>query len=167
MVVRSGTFDQAGGGRSVAAFYGTETHAIDHKGRVSIPASMRKASGRRRGRDSFYMVRGLDGCVALYPPEEFKRVEEHLRRLPWSDRRGRLFARMFLQHAQHVLCDAQGRVTLSPALLQWADLKKEALVCGQVDRIELWNPARFESHVAASPDTLEQLMAEVFKEERE
>ena len=149
----------------MASFYGTETHAIDHKGRVSIPASMRKGDGKRP-LDTFYVVKGPEGCVALYPTEEFKRIEDLIRHLPMSDRRGRLFARMYLLDAQKLACDAQGRITLSAALIKWAGLDKEALVYGQVGHIEIWNPSRLDAHLAASPDSFEQLMAEVFKEER-
>jgi hypothetical protein len=35
-----------------------------------------------------------------------------------------------------------------------------------VDHIEIWNPKRLDAQLAASPDTLEQLMADVFREER-
>ncbi len=128
-------------------------------------ARLRKAGGRRP-LDGFQVLKGLDGCVALYPADEFARVEERLRRLPMWDRRSRLFTRMFLLDAQKVSVDAQGRIMLSPALIEWAGLKKEAMVLGQGNRIEIWNPERFRSHLASSPDSLEQLMAEVFRDER-
>ncbi len=149
----------------MSSIYGREIHAIDHKGRVSIPATMRK-SGAKKPLDAFHVLKGLDGCVALYPPDEFAHVEERLRRLPLWDRRSRIFTRMFLLDAQKVSVDAQGRIMLSPALIEWAQLKKDAMVLGQGNRIEIWDPKRFDGHLATSPDSLEQLMAEVFKDER-
>jgi MraZ protein len=148
----------------VASFYGTETHAIDHKGRVSIPAPMRRSVGKK-ALDTFFVVKGLDGCVALYTPDDFKQVEERLRRLSMWDRKNRRFTRMYLRDAQKVVCDAQGRIMLTSALMNWADLKKEAVIFGHLDRIEIWNPERLDAQMAAGSDTLEEVGAEVFKDE--
>ena len=36
--------------------------------------------------------------------------------------------------------DKQGRITLTPSLIEYADLEKEALIIGMVNKIEIWNP---------------------------
>ena len=140
-------------------FYGTETYSIDHKGRLAIPAAMRRDGKRTIA--SFIVVAGFEGCLALYAPEEWKRVEDRLRRIPMGDRKGRAFARAFLMNAAPVTVDAQGRVTIPPALLRRADLGKDAVLHGQVDRIEIWNPDRLKGVVAEAEGQLEQLADEV------
>ena len=124
------------------AFYGTNTYAIDHKGRLSVPASMRRSADRKRSLQSFILVAGFEGCLSLYGHDEWARVEERLRKIPMGDRRGRAFARAFLMDACKVSVDAQGRVTIPPALLSRAGLGKEATLHGVGDHIEVWNPER-------------------------
>jgi MraZ protein len=138
----------------MSSFYGTETHSIDHKGRVSVPASMRRAAGRRGSAPTFILVAGFEGCLALYSPDEWNSVEGRLRRIPMGDRRGRAFARAFLMDACKVTVDAQGRITIPPALVRRAGLGKEAVLLGQVDRIEIWDAERFR---AATDESLRQL----------
>jgi MraZ protein len=155
----------------MASFYGTENYAIDHKGRLSVPASMRRAASTRKGRsrlvshDTFYLVAGFEGCLSLYSAEDWQRVEERLRRIPMGDRRGRAFARAFLMDACKVTVDAQGRVTIPPALMHRAGLGKEAVLHGQVDRIEIWDPARLKQVLAETEGRLETLADEVLGRE--
>lgn len=148
----------------MSSFYGTETYAIDHKGRISVPASMRR-KGRGASLNAFVLVAGFEGCLALYGVDDWKRVEERLRRIPMGDRRGRAFARAFLMDASKVSVDAQGRITLPPALVGRAGLGKEAVLLGQVDRIEIWNPERFKTHVAEGLSNMEAYADEVLRGE--
>jgi MraZ protein len=92
----------------------------------------------------FLLVAEFDGPLGLYTGEDWQRVEERLRRIPMGDKDGRRFARAFLMDAQRVTVDAQGRVTIPPALLGRAGLGKEAVLLGQVDRIEIWNPEKLQ-----------------------
>ncbi|HEY6867702.1 MAG TPA: division/cell wall cluster transcriptional repressor MraZ [Candidatus Eisenbacteria bacterium] len=147
------------------SFYGTETYSIDHKGRLSVPAAMRRGADGKKSLRSFILVAGFEGCLALYGPDEWARVEDRLRKLPMGDRRGRAFARAFLMDACKVTVDAQGRVTIPPALMRRAGLGKDAVLLGQVDRIEIWNRERLEQ-VTAEPQTqLETLADEVLGRE--
>jgi MraZ protein len=124
------------------AFYGTNTYAIDHKGRLSVPPSLRRPGGRSKPIRSFILVAGFEGCLAMYSPEDWARVEERLRKLPMGGRKARAFTRAFLMDATPVSVDAQGRVTIPPALLSRAGLGKEATLHGVGDHIEVWNPER-------------------------
>ncbi len=149
----------------MSSFYGTETYSIDHKGRISVPASMRRDASRKKPISTYYLVAGFEGCLALYTPDEWARVEDRLRRIPMGDRRGRAFARTFLMDAREVTVDAQGRITIPPALTSRAGLGKEAVLHGQVDRIEIWNPDRLQAVVEATRGQLETLADEVLGRE--
>lgn len=150
----------------MSSFYGTETYAIDHKGRIGVPVSMRRVSARQKPISVFFLVAGFEGCVALYPPDDWKAVEERLRKIPMGDRRGRAFARAFLMDACKVTVDGQGRITIPSALMHRAGLGKEAVLHGQVDRIEIWNPERLKSVVAETDGRLESLADEVLGGEK-
>ena len=149
----------------MASFLGTDHYAIDHKGRIAIPASLRRGEGRKKPITAFVLALGLDGCLALYPPEEWARVEERLRRIPMGTRNGRAFQRAFLHHAVKVSVDAQGRITIPPALMGRAGLGKEAVLHGQISKIEIWNPQRLEAELESAQQNLEELAAEVLRED--
>jgi MraZ protein len=128
----------------LGGFYGAEKFTIDHKGRVARPGRRRRAISPE-AHETFVVVPGFDGCLALYPLDEWRLTEEKLRSLPAGDSRARLFKRMLLANAADVQVDAQGRVTLPSKLIERVGLKKDALLLGSVDHIEIWDPERFEA----------------------
>lgn len=144
----------------MASFLGTYKHSIDHKGRVSIPSRFRRAlSGDAE--ETFVILRGLEGCVSLYPLDEWRRTEERLRSKSYSDPTNRRYQRSTLQHAAYGALDAQGRVAIPPALLSIASLKKDVVVNGVLDHIEIWDPELFERYLAGSDRTFEDMAGEL------
>lgn len=143
------------------SFYGTDTYAIDHKGRISIPASMRRVGAGKKPLERFLLVAGFEGCLALYTEAQWERVEQRLQQLPIGGRKGRAFMRAFLMNASRVTVDAQGRITIPPALMGRAGLGKEAVLLGQVGRIEIWNPERLQAVVGETEGQFEQLAEDV------
>jgi MraZ protein len=144
----------------MASFLGTYKHSIDHKGRVSIPSRFRRSlSGDAE--ETFVILRGLESCVALYPLDEWRRMEERLRSRTYYDESNRRFQRRMLQHASHGALDAQGRVAIPPALLEHASLKKEAVVSGALDHIEIWDPEQYERYLGSSERSFEDMAGDV------
>ena len=144
----------------MASFLGTYRHSIDHKGRVSIPSRFRRAlSGDAE--ETFVILRGLEGCVSLYPLDEWRHIEERLRSKNYSDPTNRRYQRSTLQHAAYGALDVQGRVAIPPALLSVASLKKDVVVNGVLDHIEIWDPEQFERYLAGSDRTFEDMAGEL------
>ena len=130
----------------MATFLGTETYSIDDKNRVVVPAAMRRVGGGKKSPlTRFVMMRGLDGCVWLYAEEDWQRLEDLLQRLSTGPREHRAFARTALVGAGKVAVDGQGRITITPSLMGHAGLGKDAVLHGQVGRIEIWSPERFQA----------------------
>lgn len=145
----------------MASFYGREKYSIDHKGRISIPASMRRDVQGRKAVSHFYLAPGLDGCLSLYGPEGWQRVENRLRELPFGDREARAFTRAFLSDVHKVTVDSQGRISIPPSLMSRAGLGKEAVLHGMMDRIEIWEPDRWKTEQAIANDRLEDFAAKL------
>ena len=55
-------------------FMGEYNHTIDAKGRLIIPSRFREQLG-----SEFVVTKGLDGCLFVYPNEEWARIEEKLK----------------------------------------------------------------------------------------
>lgn len=148
----------------MAPFLGTETYAIDEKGRVAIPPMFRGGRGRAREAQSlkFVLMAGLDGELWLQSPEAWVRLEAKLKRLSLGTREERMFARAMLKDVSDASVDGQGRITIPPALRSRAGLGREAVLHGLIDRIEIWDPARFDA--ATNPVNLTEKAENFFKD---
>jgi transcriptional regulator MraZ len=150
------------------SFIGTYTYAIDHKGRIAIPPSMRRGDSPKRPLSTFFMNRGFDGCVAMYSPDSWQRMLERIRKFSPGDSKARAFRRAFLKDAVEVTVDTQGRVTIPPALIALAALGKDAVLHGADSCIEIWNPGRFQEKSATAVEaagSFEDLADGLFEDE--
>jgi MraZ protein len=123
-------------------FLGQYQHSLDEKGRVILPAKFR---GQLEG--GAYMARGLDGCVCVYPTDEWERVSNNMRELATRGTQERQAARSFFAGAAEVTPDRQGRVAVPVHLRDFAglSLERDVVVAGVLSRIEIWDAQRWET----------------------
>lgn len=126
-------------------FIGEYRHNIDSKGRLAIPAKLRKELSK-----GAVVTRGLDNCLFLYPQAEWKKIAEKLSNLPISQSKARAFSRLMLAGAMDVDLDNQGRVTLPEYLRDFAALKKKTIVAGMFDRLEIWDETKWQTYKTSS-----------------
>ncbi|MDQ1567095.1 MAG: transcriptional regulator MraZ [Actinomycetota bacterium] len=121
-------------------FLGQYQHSLDEKGRVILPAKFRSQL-----EGGAYMARGLDGCVVVYPTDEWERVSNNMRELMTRGTQQRQAARSFFAGAAEVAPDRQGRVPVPVHLREFADLsiEREVVVAGVLSRIEIWDAERW------------------------
>ena len=86
-------------------FMGEYNHTIDAKGRLIIPSKFRELLG-----EEFVLTRGLDGCLYIYPMDEWESFEMKLRSLPLTNKNARTFSRFFVAGATTCELDRQGRI---------------------------------------------------------
>ena len=113
---------------------GEYEHTLDAKGRVSMPAKLRKDMG-----ETFIVTKGLDGCLFAFSQTEWLNFEEKLKSLPLSDKNARNFVRFFLAGATECELDKQGRFLIPGNLRLAATLEKEAIIIGVGTRLEIWD----------------------------
>lgn len=130
-------------------FKGRETYSVDDKGRLAIPAKMRKSMSPEAA-DTFVVTRGPDEdpCIYAYPQDEWKKMEEQLVGLNQYNDQDRFFLRTLLYWADELMLDKQHRVMLPKALVEFAGIEKTALIIGAMDHLEIWNPEIFESYLS-------------------
>ncbi|MHB1930654.1 MAG: division/cell wall cluster transcriptional repressor MraZ [Acidimicrobiales bacterium] len=124
-------------------FFGRYAHFLDAKGRVVLPARFRASFDTQA-----YLSQYLDGCLALWTPDEFgKRLKE------FSDSQARSstdrqLARFWSSGVIEVEIDRQGRLgPVPPYLKDFAHLDRNVLVVGAMERIELWDPDQWDARV--------------------
>ncbi len=122
-------------------FLGEYQHSLDSKGRLAIPAKLREELG-----PSFVITKGLDGCLYIYPQEQWQKECAKLAALPSSKKAARDYARFFFSSAAELECDRQGRVLLPPSLRRHASLTKDAVIVGAGSRAEIWAADSWQSY---------------------
>ena len=90
-------------------FMGEYNHTVDAKGRLIVPSKFREQLGAE-----FVVTKGLDGCLFVYPSEEWQSIEEKFRNISMTSKDARKFSRFFFAGAASLELDKQGR-SASPA----------------------------------------------------
>ena len=121
-------------------FTGKYLHTIDDNNRLAIPSSIRKCVDEKKEGKGFFITPGLDKCLALYSPLHFEETSEKLNEPMFTNRKARNFQRLFFSMSSSVVtCDKQGRIIIPQLHKDYAGLKKEVIIIGVMDKIEIWD----------------------------
>lgn len=146
----------------MSSFKGRFSYSIDNKGRIALPAKLRK-SVSPEANESFVITRGFEQCLFVYPQDEWNKLEESIRGLSPSNPQHRFFVRTLLQWATDAQLDSQARVSIPQELLKFAGLENEVLIIGVLERVEIWNPKTYEEYMNNQPATYETVAEAVLK----
>ncbi|MGA2762784.1 MAG: division/cell wall cluster transcriptional repressor MraZ [Spirochaetia bacterium] len=118
--------------------------SLDEKGRLLIPAKMRtEVLG-----NVVILTRGVENCLWLFPPEEWKTFSENLvGSTSLLQAQSRLIQRRLIAPAQETEIDKAGRIVIPQTLRDYADLKKECLILGLKKYIEVWAESAYQSYL--------------------
>ena len=136
----------------ILMFMGEYQHKIDAKGRIIIPANFREELG-----ETMIVTRWLDGCLAIYTEEQWKQVYENLQKLPSTKREARMYTHMIMSKAAECNLDAQGRIRIPGHLSEEAKLKKDCVVVGVSDHVEIWDKDRWDAYYAQASENFEDI----------
>ena len=125
-------------------FIGEYSYSLDLKGRMNMPARFRQALSKNN-KNTFVSTRGMDSCIWVYPLLQWLEIEKNLRSLSSLSKIHRTFVRNTARYASPSTYDKQGRITLSPSLIEYAGLEKDVLIIGMVNKMEVWNPKYLEN----------------------
>ncbi len=128
-------------------FMGEYAHAIDDKGRLTIPARFRDSLGQ-----GAVVTRGFDKNLILYTVEAFRNLSTRTRALSPTDPTHRALLRMAFSSASEAEPDKQGRILIPPFLREYAELVDECVVVGVGDYIEVWSRAAWAAQLETIND---------------
>jgi MraZ protein len=120
-------------------FSGRFDHAIDEKGRVSIPARFRE---KLSAADFLYVTNfrsDRQPCLRLYTPDEWDRLLGRLKQKPSFNPDIQRFQLFFIGGAHDVPIDVQGRILIPPKLREFARLERDVTFSGMSEHFELWD----------------------------
>lgn len=135
---------------------GTHAPKLDEKGRVILPAKFREELSQ-----GLVLTRGQDRCLYVFSSKEFESVHETIRQAPITSKQARDYLRVFLSGASDEIPDKQGRVTIPPALREYAGLGKELMVIGVGSRAEIWDAKSWVDYLAKQENSFSEISEEV------
>ena len=140
-------------------FRGQYEHAIDDKGRLSIPAKFREVLKKEKS----LVLSSADGYITAYRIQEWRNLENRIRSNPTFKRDRRDYLRLVYSKAEDVEIDPQGRILISQALRQRAGITREVVILGVMDEFEIWDKARWtaKESTAPSPEELSAKLGEL------
>ncbi len=116
---------------------GSYQHNIDSKGRLTVPAKLREQLGA-----SFYLTKGIDGCIFVYPEKEWEVFLSDLCSRPISQ--AAAVQRHFIANSALVETDSMGRILIPKNLREYASLEKDTMFLGVGKRAEIWSTEKLE-----------------------
>ena len=129
-------------------FLGQYQHALDEKGRLTIPARFRELLD-----GGAYLTQGLDQCLVVMTSASFAQTMANLSAMNMADPNARLLRRVILSNAYPIEVDKAGRMLVPQQLREFARLDGEAIVAGQGDYFEVWSPAAWNEQMKQIQDT--------------
>lgn len=120
---------------------GEYKHNLDTKGRMAVPAKFRTNLSA-----GAVITRGLDRSLFIFGVKEWEILAQKLVALPMAQANSRAFYRLMLSGASDVELDSQGRILVPESLREYAGLKKQVIVTGLYNRIEIWDAENWKQY---------------------
>lgn len=126
-------------------FLGEYDHALDDRGRVTLPRKIRQEIEERE----VILAKGFDSCIFGFDREAWEKEATKQLETPVTDAKARNLRRYLFAGAQKVEIDKLGRILLPALLKEYAGVKKEVIVVGAGDHFELWDPIKWKEFAVA------------------
>jgi MraZ protein len=137
-------------------FYGEYFHSIDRKGRLILPAKIREVA-KANFIEKFFVTRGLDKCLFMLSEEEWRVQESKFKAISFTKQQARTFNRLYFSGAVEVVADKQGRILLPQYLKDFAQIKKDVVIVGVSNRIEIWSKDKWHEFYGTSQQSFEEI----------
>jgi len=141
-------------------FMGEYSHSLDKKGRIIVPSSFRQVLTEKY-EDKFVITRGLDNCLSVYPPDEWKEIELKLSKLPITNKNARVLKRFLTSGAIECVLDKQGRIMIPQNLRSYAGITHDVVLIGVSEKIEIWSKENWQTHSKKAEESLEENLQEL------
>jgi MraZ protein len=142
--------------RMFLGFLGTHTPKLDDKGRLVLPAKFREGFA-----GGLVLTKGQDRAIVVWPAAEFAAYAETLNEASRSNPKVQAYQRVLFSGASDEIPDRQGRITVPPALREYAGLDRDVVVVGKNTTAEIWDADAWAAYLAAQEEAFSDLSEEV------
>ena len=123
--------------------------SIDGKNRVNVP---KKFLDRLTvdGKKEVYLL-CLDGCIQIYNVEMWSKLASKINELDPFDPDSRMLQRVWGSHMEQQTLDREGRVLLGEAVKRYAEIDREVIIVGAINKVEIWGLEKYEREMPKAP----------------
>lgn len=129
---------------------GVTQKRIDSKGRLSVPKKLRDLLVN--GVDDEITVLKLDGCIQLYPRRTWAEIRGKIEELSPFDQRTRKLQRFWGMNSDCLIMDNEGRITLSRDQKVYAGIKRDVILVGAINKVEIWELEIWQKMMTTAPE---------------
>ncbi len=140
---------------------GTYECKADVKGRVMVPADLKKQLAPVSGAGFVIKRAVFQPCLEMYPMEEWKRLMEKISGLNRFNRKNNDFIRRFTAGVRTLEMDAAGRINIPKDLMSFAGIGKELVVSSAINIVEIWDKQKYEQAIDDAANDFADLAEEV------
>nr|VFJ47859.1 MAG: MraZ protein [Candidatus Kentron sp. FM]VFJ62902.1 MAG: MraZ protein [Candidatus Kentron sp. FM]VFK07768.1 MAG: MraZ protein [Candidatus Kentron sp. FM] len=141
-------------------FRGEHSLTLDPKGRFAVPSRYRERILECCNGKLVITISLTERCLAVYPFPDWQKIEDELRTLPALDRKAQAISHLLIGHATECDLDSHGRMLVPSSLREFADLRKQVKVVGQVIKFELWDDGAWMRRRQELLSQVDELLAE-------
>ena len=135
---------------------GQYKHTIDNKRRLALPVKFRGELGTK-----VIVTKGVENCLVVYTEKEWEIMSKRLGSLPISQTEARSFTRHLLASATEIMLDKLGRTLIPDYLKEYAGLKKNVVICGLSNRLEIWDEEKWETYSKKAEKGVEEIVSKL------
>ena len=132
---------------------GQYAHSIDAKGRLFIPAALRRELGQ-----TFHVTVGQDHCLSVFSDESWAAFMDKLKELSYNEVKK---LRALFAYAADCEPDPQGRILLPAKLREYAGLDHDVTIIGSRSFAEIWNTEAWNANQETSDEDFTAAMEDL------
>lgn len=147
------------------SFIGTYECKADAKGRLMIPAVLKKQLSSAL-QDGFVLKRAVfQPCLELYPMSEWNSMMEKINKLNRFKKKNNDFIRRFTAGVKMVEVDSTGRLLIPKDLIGFSGITKDVVLASAVNILEIWDKDKYEQAIDDAASDFADLAEEVMGQE--
>ena len=123
-------------------FRGEYECTMDEKGRIKIPASLRKQFASAK-ESKFVLVKDLEDCLVIYTTKSWNELEARLRKLNPFNLDHQRFINLVTTGWTEVEIDGADRFLISTSLKKYLGSGKDIMLKGKFDKIQIWDSNKY------------------------
>lgn len=129
---------------SMKLFLGEYDHALDERGRITLPRKIRQELDE----SEVVLSRGFDACIFGFDRASWEKEAAKQLEAPVTEEKARAIRRYMFAGAQKQEVDKLGRVLLPALLKEYAHIGPDVKVIGAGDHFEIWDTEAWKEYEA-------------------
>lgn len=141
---------------------GTYTRTLDDQYRLAVPKRLREQLSENE-LGHLYLAPGTERSLALYSPHGFERLAARLSERTTNRAEFRNYLRLFYAQAEEAPLDSQSRIRIPERLVKLADLKREIVLLGVHDHVEIWDSQHWREFLNRHREDFDEMATQAFE----